>query len=96
MRKPKKIITSTLLHEYLYYLFRKRCKCEYRLSTQKVLEILRTAYKMPRSMNYEILKEMEQMGLIQKSNHVVMLILVNKDNNKILKKLTKYNNEFPW
>lgn len=47
-------------------------------------------------MNYEILKEMEQMGLIQKSNHVVMLILVNKDNNKILKKLTKYNNEFPW
>jgi len=51
---------------------------------------------MPKSMNYDIIKEMEQMGFIEKANHVVVIIIINNYNNRILRKLTKYNNKFPW
>jgi hypothetical protein len=46
--------------------------------------------------HYDIIKEMEQMGFIEKANHVVVIIIINNYNNRILRKLTKYNNKFPW
>lgn len=96
MSQKKRKINSTLLHEHLYTLFRKRCKCEYKLPTQKILEVLRATYKMPRSMNYDILEEMEEMGFIKKVNHQVSIIISNEKNNKTLKKIKSYSNKFPW
>ena len=94
--KTQKIRQSTLLHEHLYFLFRKRCRCENRLPTQKILEVLRMSYKMPKSMNYKVLEEMEKMGFLKKINHQASIILSNKRNDKIYNKMKKYSNNFPW
>ena len=87
---------DSVIHDFIYCHIRNKCKEGY-INHSDLLYLIKNVLRVPKSMDYLILKELESRGFIKKRNHQSYYICKgNKTCDISIKKIKKYKDFAFW
>ena len=97
MHQTKQIKKNdSILHDFLYGHIRDKCKSSH-IPVSQLLYLIKNVVRVPKSMDYVILKELEARGFIKRINHQSYFICKGTiECNQSLKRVKKYKHFAFW